>query len=162
VLRTHSDDPTSRHNVLRTHYRDLTMTNAPEPNQEALEAFIVRAGFTFGWHNLESWARRMAEQAVAEQQTSNEVPPMPPIKRYGPQESDRDLVLNNLPAIRWLVRNHEAIRTALTAVAPLKQAKVPEALDESSAICVNRPNTFASGWNACRESMLAAAPEVQS
>lgn len=31
-----------------------------------LEAFIRRAGFTYGWENLESWARRMAEQAYAE------------------------------------------------------------------------------------------------
>ena len=30
------------------------------------EYFIARAGFKHGWHNLESWARRMAEQAVRE------------------------------------------------------------------------------------------------
>jgi hypothetical protein len=34
--------------------------------QEQLDAFIKRAGFSYGWQNLESWARRMAEQAVAE------------------------------------------------------------------------------------------------
>jgi hypothetical protein len=34
--------------------------------REQLEAFIRRAGFTYGWENLESWARRMAEQAVKE------------------------------------------------------------------------------------------------
>lgn len=34
--------------------------------QEELDAFIVRAGFSYGWKNLESWARRMAEQAVKE------------------------------------------------------------------------------------------------
>lgn len=32
----------------------------------ALDSFILRAGFTYGWENLESWARRMAEQAVEE------------------------------------------------------------------------------------------------
>jgi hypothetical protein len=31
-----------------------------------LEAFIERAGFTYGWDNLESWAQRMAEQAYEE------------------------------------------------------------------------------------------------
>jgi hypothetical protein len=30
------------------------------------EDFIARAGFSYGWLNLESWARRMAEQAVDE------------------------------------------------------------------------------------------------
>lgn len=42
---------------------------APRPvidEQKALDEFIARAGFTYGWKNLESWARRMAEQAVAE------------------------------------------------------------------------------------------------
>ena len=38
--------------------------------QEWREAFIKRAGFTYGftygWDNLESWARRMAEQAYKE------------------------------------------------------------------------------------------------
>ncbi|TFL14172.1 hypothetical protein CSC67_08445 [Pusillimonas caeni] len=37
-----------------------------EPTQKDLDAFIQRAGFTHGWENLESWARRMAEQAVKE------------------------------------------------------------------------------------------------
>lgn len=39
---------------------------AEEANRGALEAFIRRAGFPYGWDNLESWARRMAEQAVKE------------------------------------------------------------------------------------------------
>lgn len=39
----------------------------PEPTRDQLEAFIQRAGFKHGWENLESWARRMAEQAVKEQ-----------------------------------------------------------------------------------------------
>lgn len=34
--------------------------------QQWLDAFILRAGFTHGWENLESWARRMAEQAYRE------------------------------------------------------------------------------------------------
>lgn len=38
----------------------------PEPTQEQLDAFIARAGFRYGWGNLESWARTMAEQAVSE------------------------------------------------------------------------------------------------
>lgn len=33
---------------------------------EELERFIKRAGFDYGWENLESWARRMAEEAVKE------------------------------------------------------------------------------------------------
>lgn len=33
---------------------------------EALESFVRRAGFIYGLDNLESWARRMAEQAVRE------------------------------------------------------------------------------------------------
>ena len=37
-----------------------------EPTQVELNAFILRAGFRAGWENLESWARRMAEQAVRE------------------------------------------------------------------------------------------------
>ena len=37
--------------------------NAAKFRQEWLDDFIVRAGFTGGWENLESWARRMAEQA---------------------------------------------------------------------------------------------------
>lgn len=43
-------------------------------NQKELDAFIVRAGFTYGWRNLESWARRMAEQAVEELEKANTVP----------------------------------------------------------------------------------------
>lgn len=31
-----------------------------------LNGFILRAGFTYGFDNLESWARRMAERAVQE------------------------------------------------------------------------------------------------
>ncbi len=38
----------------------------PMTKQEWLEAFIKRAGFSYGWENLESWARRMAEQAYEE------------------------------------------------------------------------------------------------
>lgn len=38
----------------------------PEPTQEQLDAFIKRAGFSWGWQNLESSARRMAERAVSE------------------------------------------------------------------------------------------------
>lgn len=34
---------------------------------EKLEAFVARAGFHYGWSELESWARRMAKQAVKEQ-----------------------------------------------------------------------------------------------
>lgn len=34
--------------------------------EEWLDAFIKRAGFHYGWDNLESWARRMAEQAYEE------------------------------------------------------------------------------------------------
>lgn len=37
-----------------------------EPSQTELDAFIARAGFRYGWMNLESWARRMAEQAERE------------------------------------------------------------------------------------------------
>lgn len=36
------------------------------PTQAELDAFILRAGFTYGWLNLESSARRMAERAVIE------------------------------------------------------------------------------------------------
>ncbi|MEY2655333.1 MAG: hypothetical protein RLZZ524_2361 [Pseudomonadota bacterium] len=39
---------------------------ATEPTQRELDDFIVRAGFRYGWENLESWARRMAERAVLE------------------------------------------------------------------------------------------------
>lgn len=38
----------------------------PEPTQEQLDQFIERAGFACGWGNLESGARRMAQQAVSE------------------------------------------------------------------------------------------------
>lgn len=38
--------------------------------QEWLDAFIKRAGFSYGWENLESWARRMAEQAYEERSTT--------------------------------------------------------------------------------------------
>lgn len=34
--------------------------------QKKLDEFIVRAGFTYGWKNLESQARRQAEKAVEE------------------------------------------------------------------------------------------------
>lgn len=34
--------------------------------QKWLDDFIRRAGFTYGWENLESWARRMAERAYQE------------------------------------------------------------------------------------------------
>lgn len=37
--------------------------------QEKLDAFLLRAGFTYGWRELESQARRMAEQAVEELDT---------------------------------------------------------------------------------------------
>lgn len=42
------------------------MTEA-EIEQQELNAFIERAGFRWGWDNLESWARDMARQAVKEQ-----------------------------------------------------------------------------------------------
>lgn len=38
----------------------------PADEQTALDEFIQRAGFSYGWSNLESWARRMAERAVHE------------------------------------------------------------------------------------------------
>lgn len=34
--------------------------------QEWKDAFLIRAGFRFGWMNLESWARTMVEQAYKE------------------------------------------------------------------------------------------------
>ena len=37
-----------------------------------LDAFILRAGFTQGWENLETSARRMAEQALIEVVKANE------------------------------------------------------------------------------------------
>jgi hypothetical protein len=37
-----------------------------DEREEWLEAFIERAGFRHGWWNLESWARRVAEQAYEE------------------------------------------------------------------------------------------------
>lgn len=37
-----------------------------EATQEQLDAFIKRAGFSYGWQNLESWARTMARHAVEE------------------------------------------------------------------------------------------------
>lgn len=37
-----------------------------EPTAKDLEDFIEAAGFSFGWGNLESWARRMAEHGVRE------------------------------------------------------------------------------------------------
>ena len=46
--------------------RAMADTQHPEPTQVELDAFILRAGFRAGWENLESWARRMAEQAVRE------------------------------------------------------------------------------------------------
>lgn len=46
---------------------DATQTSSQaEPTRAELEAFIGRAGFSWGWSELESWARRMAEQAVRE------------------------------------------------------------------------------------------------
>lgn len=44
---------------------DKTMT-LEQVHQEKLDDFIARAGFTYGWKNLEPWAWRMAEQAVEE------------------------------------------------------------------------------------------------
>jgi len=41
-------------------------TAGAEPTQEQLDAFLVRANFTYGWRNLESQARWMAERAVLE------------------------------------------------------------------------------------------------
>jgi len=37
-----------------------------EPAQEQLDAFILRAGFRWGWENVEGAARMMARQAVTE------------------------------------------------------------------------------------------------
>jgi len=37
-----------------------------EPTQEQLDAFILRAGFRWGWENVEGAARMMARQAVTE------------------------------------------------------------------------------------------------
>lgn len=42
-----------------------------EPSREQLEAFITRAGFRWGWENLESAARRMAEHACIELQAAH-------------------------------------------------------------------------------------------
>lgn len=42
------------------------MSTKYEPTQADLDAFIRRSGFTYGWENLESWARCMAEQACIE------------------------------------------------------------------------------------------------
>lgn len=39
-----------------------------EPTRLELESFIKRAGFTYGWLNLESWARCMAERACVERE----------------------------------------------------------------------------------------------
>jgi hypothetical protein len=44
--------------------------------QERLDAFILRAGYPYGWNSLVVWARKMAEQAVAEQDGG---PPYGPI-----------------------------------------------------------------------------------
>lgn len=44
------------------------MSTTYEPTQEELEAFVKRAGFNWGWENLESQARRMAERACIELQ----------------------------------------------------------------------------------------------
>lgn len=41
-------------------------------DQAKLDAFLLRAGFTYGWRELESQARSMAEQAVEELDTSAE------------------------------------------------------------------------------------------
>ena len=38
-----------------------------EPTQAQLDAFLIRAGFSYGWENLESSARRMVEHACYEQ-----------------------------------------------------------------------------------------------
>lgn len=47
--------------------RTVVLKSEAEADEAAwLEAFIRRAGFTYGWENLESWARRMAEQAYEE------------------------------------------------------------------------------------------------
>jgi hypothetical protein len=46
------------------------MSKNLNPTPEELEAFIRRAGFHFGWTNLESAARRMAEAAVIEIKTA--------------------------------------------------------------------------------------------
>jgi hypothetical protein len=40
-----------------------------DEQQAWMNAFIERAGFRHGWSNLESWARRMAEQAWQERNT---------------------------------------------------------------------------------------------
>lgn len=49
-----------------------TQTNY-EPTQEELEAFIKRSGFKYGWCNLESSARRMAEHALVELHEARQV-----------------------------------------------------------------------------------------
>jgi hypothetical protein len=50
------------------HANERKAQQPAETEQEWLDAFIERAGFTYGWLNLESWARRMAEQAYEERQ----------------------------------------------------------------------------------------------
>lgn len=49
-------------------YRPEQPSKPLDDREEWLEAFIERAGFKHGWWNLESWARRMAEQAYEERQ----------------------------------------------------------------------------------------------
>lgn len=45
---------------------DVDLLASWKDQQAWLDAFIKRAGFTHGWDKLESWARRMAEQALEE------------------------------------------------------------------------------------------------
>lgn len=50
----------------------------PSEDREVLEAFIKRAGFPYGWENLESQARRMARHAVDEIAALTAAPPAQP------------------------------------------------------------------------------------
>lgn len=42
------------------------MSTPPSERKELLDAFLLRAGYEYGWENLESQARRMVRHAVDE------------------------------------------------------------------------------------------------
>lgn len=72
-----------------------------ESRQLRLDAFILRAGFRYGWLNLESWARRMAEQAVEELSQRHQYHPCTGILIQG---------LKNLPGGEKVLAEWDAAR----------------------------------------------------
>jgi hypothetical protein len=91
-----------------------------EPTQEQLDAFILRAGFRWGWENVESAARMMARQAVTE------------LNALAGQQSERPILAHEAALSgeyhKGYLQGQREARIALAAATPPTPEAEPQAL----------------------------------